>query len=331
MKVTGKILQILKGNMDKFVSGEQLGIKFKISRTAIWKSIQRLRAKGYRITAHKKEGYKLISVPDFLLPQEIQDGLKTKFIGKNIYYFRKIPSTNEHAKKLAMKGIEEGTVVIAERQTRGKGRLGRHWASPAGGIWLSVILRPKFTPQDAPIITMAATLAVARAIEEVTEINAKIKWPNDVVIEVKKKSQTKKPQVKKVCGILTEMAAEIARINYVIVGIGINVNNKIPRDLRSIACGLNEQQYDINRSLLAKRLLEKLEYYYCLMLEKRSAHIIKECRKLSVILGEMVKVRFPDRIITGRAININDKGSLILKLKNNTRQEIIAGDISLRR
>lgn len=331
MKVTGKILQVLKANRDKFVSGEQLGTKLNVSRTAIWKSIQRLRTKGYRIIAHKKEGYRLISVPDLLLPQEIQDGLKTKFIGKDIYYFKKTPSTNEYAKKLAIKGVAEGAVVIAEKQTRGKGRLGRHWVSPAGGIWLSVILRPKFTPQDASIITMTVTLAVVKAIEETTGIKAKIKWPNDVVIEIDKRRNSKKPQVKKVCGILTEMAAEISRINYIVVGIGINVNNKIPKDLRSIACRLNEQQSDINRFLLVRRLLEKLEYYYSLMLQEGPVHIIKECRKLSVILGEIVKVISVDRVITGKAVNINERGSLILKLKNNTRQEIIAGDVTLRR
>ncbi len=341
MRVGKEILQILRKNKDDFISGEDLAKKFNVSRTAVWKSIQRLRKKGYKIIAQKKEGYRLINIPDFLLPTEIQDGLKTKFIGKKIYYFKQTDSTNEQAKKFIIKGAVDGTVLISEEQTEGRGRLGRYWISSSGGIWLSVILRPRIKPRDAPIISMVATLSVARAIKEVTGINAKIKWPNDVVVEIfDKAKKDRKPAIRKVCGILTEMVAELSRINYMIVGIGINVNNQIPKNIQNIACSLKELGNKINRALLTQRVLEKLEYYYWLMLKEGPLNIIKECKDLSVILGKTVKVSFssedrfigsgPKQVFIGKVININDKGSLILKLKNNIRKEIIAGDVSLR-
>ena len=340
MRTGKKILQVLRNNKDSFISGEDLAKKFNISRTAIWKGIQRLRKKGYKIIAQKKEGYRLVNIPDFLLPTEIQDGLRTEFIGKKIYYFKQTDSTNKQAKKFIIKGAVDGTVLISEKQSEGRGRLGRHWASSSGGIWLSVILRPRIKPQDAPIITMAATLSVVRAIKEVTGINAKIKWPNDVIVEILDKTKkNKKPAIRKVCGILTEMVAEVSQINYIIVGIGINVNNKLPRNIQHIACSLKESGNKVNRSLLTQRLLEKLEYYYWLMLEEGPLKIIKECKQFSAILGKTVKVSFSseDRFIgtgakqvfIGKVININEKGSLILKLKNNSRKEIIAGDVSL--
>lgn len=317
---------MLKSNDGHFVSGQELGNKFKISRTAIWKSIQRLRAKGYKIRAGKKKGYRLINVPDFLLPTEIQEGLKTKFIGKNIHYFKQIDSTNEQAKKFASRGAAEGTLLIAEKQTRGKGRLGRRWVSPPGGIWMSVILKPNFSPQEAPVVTMVATVAVAEAIKEVTGVEAKIKWPNDVVIEINKNRI-----IRKVCGILTEMGAEVDRINYLVVGIGINVNNRLPKELSHTACSLNELAGKVSRTLLTRRVLQKVEYYYSLMLEKGADVIIKECRRLSTILGRMIKVTTAEEVIAGKAIDIDNKGSLILQLKNKTKKEIFAGEITLPR
>ncbi|MFH1239157.1 MAG: biotin--[acetyl-CoA-carboxylase] ligase [bacterium] len=324
MKAGIKILRILKSNEDNFVSGQELGNKFKISRTAIWKSVQRLRAKGYKIRAGKKKGYRLINVPDFLLPTEIQYGLKTKFIGRDMRYFTATDSTNEQAKKLASRGAAEGTVLIAEKQTRGKGRLGRHWVSPAGGIWMSVILRPDFAPSQAPMMTMVASLAVAGAIKEVTGLEAKIKWPNDVMIEINKNGV-----MRKVCGILTEMGAEVDRIHYLVVGIGINVNNQLPKELGHTACSLDELAGKVPRTLLARKVLEKLEYYYFLWLEKGAQVIMKEGRRLSAVLGRTIKVATAEGLITGKAIDIDNKGALILRLKNKTKKEILAGEVTL--
>ena len=324
MKTAVKILQTLKDNPGSFISGEQMAGRLNISRTAVWKSIQRLEGKGYKIKARKKEGYQLNNVPDFLLPAEIQDGLKTKFIGKDIRYYKEVDSTNEQAKKLAAKGIKEGTVLVAEKQTKGKGRLGRPWVSPPGGIWMSVILKPKFAPAEAPLVNMVATVAIAAAIKEVTGIGARIKWPNDVMIEINKNGA-----LRKVSGILTEMAAEVDRINYLIVGLGINVNNSLPGELKGLAVSLNDLQDNISRTLLARKVLEKFEYYYLLWREQGAGAIVRECRKLSAVLGRTVKVSMAQGVITGQAVDINDKGSLIIKLKDKTRKEILAGEVSL--
>jgi BirA family transcriptional regulator, biotin operon repressor / biotin---[acetyl-CoA-carboxylase] ligase len=327
MKTGIKILQNLKDNPGIFVSGEKLGGKFNISRTAVWKNVQRLKARGYLIEACKKEGYRLTGIPDFLLPPEIQDGLKTKFIGKKILHFKEVDSTNEQAKKTALKGTAAGTVLIAEKQTKGKGRLGKHWTSPTGGIWMSFILRPEFAPREAPLVTMVATLAVAGAIKEITGLEAWIKWPNDVVAGNR---QDKKNQpMKKICGILTEMTAEVDRINYLVVGIGINVNNQLPKELRSMAVTLKELCGDVSRPLLVKKVLEKFEDYYLLWRQKGAGVIVKECRKLSAVLGRMVKMTTSEGVIIAEAVDINDQGALVLKLKNKTFREILAGEVTL--
>ncbi|MFH1784129.1 MAG: biotin--[acetyl-CoA-carboxylase] ligase [bacterium] len=325
---TKKILNTLKSKTKGFVSGEQLGTSLKISRTAIWKSVERLRSNGYKIEAHKKEGYRLLGIPDSLLPQEIQYALRTKFVGKKIHYFKKIPSTNEHAKRFAAQGASEGTVVIAEMQTRGKGRLGKQWVSPAGGIWMSVVLRPSCSPQEAIFVTMIATLAARDAIEDLTGLKAFIKWPNDVMLKVP--SRKKSPSVlRKVCGVLTEMAAEVGRVNYLVVGMGLNVNNELPRFLEDIACSLCERSHEVDRLALTKSILEKFEYYYLLFLKEGPGSILRQVRKYSAILDKTVRVDLPGGSISAKALRITDRGTLVLKMKNGTKKDIIAGEVSL--
>ncbi len=222
-----KILNILRDRKEGYISGEELSKKLGISRTAIWKHIQALKREGYKINSQKRSGYSLISVPDLLLRYEIEKGLKTKILGKKIYHFKEIGSTNDFATELARKGIGEGAIVIAETQTKGKGRLGREWSSPFGGLWLSIILKPKILPTQAPRMTVIAALGAAKTIKKLYSLDAFIKWPNDVLI----RSQISdiRYQMKKVCGILTEMGAEQDTVNYVVIGIGANLNVDIKK------------------------------------------------------------------------------------------------------
>ncbi|GAJ11566.1 unnamed protein product, partial [marine sediment metagenome] len=229
----GDMLKFLREK--EYVSGEVLAQKLSISRVAIWKQIQKLKDMGYKITSDQNLGYCLVSRPDLLLPQEIQRGLSTKYIGKEIYYFPELKSTNIMAKEKALhraEGISEGTLIIAERQSAGKGRLGREWFSPAGGIWLSIILYPQLSPSYISRITLMTAVAVVKAIKVCTQIESQIKWPNDILINEKK-----------VCGILTEMSAELDIINWVVVGIGINVNidyREFPEDIQENTISLKE-------------------------------------------------------------------------------------------
>ncbi|NLK01318.1 MAG: biotin--[acetyl-CoA-carboxylase] ligase, partial [Clostridia bacterium] len=208
-----RILGILQEGGSAYISGEKISEILGVSRSAVWKHIENLREEGYEIDSATKKGYKLISVPDILFPQEISPGLDTKRLGKSLRHFHVLDSTNEYARVLAEEGAKEGTVVIAEQQKKGRGRMDRPWFSPRGGIWFSVIFRPPFRPHRAPGITLVSTAAVTNALSIITGLEPLIKWPNDIYIEGRK-----------VGGILTEMRAEMDRIHYIIQGIGINAN-----------------------------------------------------------------------------------------------------------
>ena len=209
-----KILEVILDNEKEFISGEELSKKLGISRTAIWKHIRILRSQGYNIESVNKKGYRLVDEPtDLLNPQNIYRNLKTKFIGKNVLHFETIDSTNDYAKKIGNE-LRDGSVIISEEQTKGKGRLGRVWESKAGeGIWMSIILKPNIIPNKAPFITLIAGASIVKALN-ILGVDAKIKWPNDITINNKKLS-----------GILTELSAEIERVNYIVVGIGMNVKD----------------------------------------------------------------------------------------------------------
>ncbi|URZ04747.1 biotin--[acetyl-CoA-carboxylase] ligase [Clostridium felsineum] len=216
METKSKVLQILKANSHDFVSGQRISDELGITRTAIWKNIKSLRDNGYTISSVTNKGYKLDSCPDILTYEEIKEELKTKFIGRKIVHFNSTNSTNIEAKKLAETGEKEGTIVIAEEQTLGKARMGESWYSPKGeGIWMSIILRPEVGPEFAAEITNAAIEAVGKGLIKI-EPNIEIKKPNDIVLDGRK-----------ICGILTEIDGELTLLNYIIIGIGINVNQEV--------------------------------------------------------------------------------------------------------
>ncbi|MBA7541511.1 Bifunctional ligase/repressor BirA [subsurface metagenome] len=315
---------ILKFLRDKeYVSGEVLAQKLGISRVAVWKQIQKLKDMGYKITSDQNLGYCLVSRPDLLLPQEIQRGLSTNYVGKKIYYFPELKSTNIMAKEKALhraEGIDEGTLIIAERQSAGKGRLGREWFSPVGGIWFSIILYPQLSPSYISRITLMTAVAVVKAIKTCTQIKSQIKWPNDILINEKK-----------VCGILTEMSAELDIINWVVVGIGINVNidhREFPEDIQKNTISLKETSgKEISRVKLAQTFLQEFEKYYEILKGREFSSILKEWKLYSHTLGKKIKVDMGEKIITGEAMDINESGALILKKEDGELLEIISGTI----
>ena len=305
------------------ISGEQLGRKFNISRTAVWKHINELRKKGYEITSSPRLGYSFVKSTDLLLPEEISLGLNTHFIGKHVLYREEVTSTQDVAGELAQRGVEEGMVVISERQTRGRGRKGRSWDSPAGGgIYLSIVLRPNFSLTQVIQIPLIAGVAVSRAIKRVTPLQPRIKWPNDITIGGKK-----------VGGILTETSSEIDRVNYIVLGIGINVNTQrslLPEPIRVVATSLAEEcgEY-VSRVRFLQCLLAEFETLYNEFLVSGFDTIREEWKALDNTIGSWVKVSSGEEEIEGEALDIDREGFLLIRKKDGDVKRIISGDVSL--
>ena len=284
----------------------------------MWKYINKLREDGYVIEAVPHLGYKLKSSPDKLFSFEVSSGLKNEVIGKrSLFYYESIESTNDKAYELAEKGAPEGSLVVAENQTRGKGRMGRKWVSPkGGGIYMSLILRPDAETDQIPAITLIAASGVIRAIKKVCSVEARMKWPNDVVIDGKK-----------VCGILTEIKAQPDRVDFVVLGIGINVNTpsgKLPPGATSLRMECNSR---VNRTELIKKVLEELEVHYTRFKKEGFVSLREECRDLSSILGKRVKVEEHRRVIEGAAWDIDQKGALIIRTDNGALERVFSGDV----
>ncbi|MDD5259412.1 MAG: biotin--[acetyl-CoA-carboxylase] ligase [bacterium] len=324
------VLGLLRKQTGTYMSGEAMAAKLGVSRIAIWKQIQSLKKHGYDISALKKNGYILRSSPDLMLPTEIKAGLQAKMFCPKIYYFPSIDSTNNFAKKLAQSGAPEGTLVLAEMQTQGKGRLGRSWFSPAGGsICFSLVLRPEVLPAYAQRFTLMAGIAVAAAIKKVCGAAIQLKWPNDLVI-------AGKGTYLKVGGILTEMGAESDRVNYLVTGIGLNVNidkNKFPAELRSKVTSLKAQvpgNLPVVRVKLLQQILLELERYYKRFLAGDWKNIVHEYRSFEILAGKNVKIRQGEEIISGKVIEIDAEGRLVLKSKNQVFR-VIAGEVTLQK
>lgn len=317
-----KILKLLKENED-FISGESISKKFGVTRAAIWKSIKALKGEGYDIESISKKGYRLLSSPDILSYEEVKENLNTKFIGSKIYYYDSIDSTNKMAKDIAHKE-EEGTIIVAEEQLEGRGRLGRTWASPKKkGIYFSIILKPRVSPTKVAKLTLLGAAAVNLALDEIG-INSQIKWPNDIVINGKK-----------VCGILTEMSSELNFINYVVIGIGINVNlgeEDIPEDIRHKATSLKiESKKGVNRKNLLAVILNRFEELYVLFKDDGEiADAIEICRNNSAVIGKEVLVMDGNDEKVGKAIDINEEGELIVVFEDGKAESIFSGEISIR-
>ncbi|HET6458397.1 MAG TPA: biotin--[acetyl-CoA-carboxylase] ligase [Nitrosopumilaceae archaeon] len=296
----------------------------KLSRAAVWKHIKKLQSLGYKINSKPKSGYKLIKTTDLLLPWEISDGLETKFFGKRIYYFDILDSTQNFAIDLASKKIESGTLVISEKQTHGRGRLDRKWVSPSGCIWISLILYPEFEISASTLFPLITSLALATAIEKILKIKPKLKWPNDVTINDKK-----------VAGVLVDAAIESGKIDYLVLGIGINFKinpSEIEKMIKHTAnyygvTTLLKKNENMNPVRLVQRFLLELEKLYQISLKKEHAFFIREWTKRSSTIGKSIVITFPNETLRGKALRIDDDGALVISNKGKTRR-VIVGDVS---
>ena len=323
-----EILKMLKKAKGRYVSGKSISRKTDVSRAAICKHVSALKKYGYAIASRKGQGYKLVKPSNKLLPWEIGNGLKTQLVGREIHHFGVIDSTQDLAIKLAEENVPEGSVVIAEKQKRGRARVGRKWSAPEGGIWLSIILRPKIPTAESTILPLAVSLAVCNAMRSVCKVNAKLKWPNDVIINGKK-----------VSGILAEMSCEADRINYVVIGIGINANVNI-RKIESAIRGtagyygatslMKEVGKEVDRIALVRKILAELEDVYLELEKEGSDMIIQAWKNLSATLGTNVTVSLNEMCFEGKAVDIDYDGALLVKLPNGNIKRIVAGDVYVR-
>ena len=319
------IVELLKSAGDNFISGESIAGKLGISRTAVWKHIRNLRKSGYEIISRERCGYKLKDAPDLLLPSEIQIGLDTEIIGKEMHYYPSVDSTNRVAKALAYHGAADGTIVVAEEQENGKGRLERKYYSPRGkGIWFSIILRPKFLPHDAPKCTLMAAVAVAEAMNRFN-LKAEIKWPNDILFDGRK-----------LVGILTEITGEMGKITYIVIGVGINVDIKrdeFPEELKNIAASLSEMGgVELSRVEFFRAVLEEFDKLYRKVKASGFEDEFNLWKKYNVTLGKNVRVISAGdggEIFTGKAVDLNADGALIVETAQGLRT-VYAGDVSIR-
>jgi BirA family biotin operon repressor/biotin-[acetyl-CoA-carboxylase] ligase len=313
-----KILKTLYEKKDEYVPLEQLLNETGRSQKEVENGFLTLEDEGYIIN-HSKLGYRLIKTPNLILPYEVKKGLKTEIIGHDIHYFKEVDSTNNVAKYLAEDGAEEGTIVVAEIQNRGKGRRGKTWISPPGGIWMSIILRPDIPPFSAPQLTLVTGVAVAKTLKKELKLDVGIKWPNDILIGDKK-----------VCGILTEVNASVNKVNYVVVGIGIDMNVDVPlfpQDLQKGATSLkNELDTEINGPILVQKFLLEFESLYNKFIEGKFPEILSEWRILSQTIGKQVEVRTRGKTVRGEAVGINKDGVLILELEDGSLRKMISGE-----
>ena len=316
---------------DGFVSGEEMSRRLGITRAAIWKKIKALRERGYEIEGSTAKGYRLIKTPEFSV-EELKILVKGDF-GKEIIFHESLDSTNTLAMELAEKGGHHGThgtVVIADRQLKGKGRLGRTWFSlPQCNIYMSVIVRPEIEPKDATLLTIMSAISCARAIRNSTGIEVKIKWPNDLMVSERKLG-----------GILTEMKSDQDRIIFAVIGIGINVNSSLdafPPEVRAVAASVMEElrekgySQEISRTLIIAAILNELERWFKVLIKGGRIQLINEWKKLSSTLGRKVKVVSGKDKFSGIAEDIDDEGMLILRLPSGGLKKISAGDVFMLR
>jgi len=320
-----EILRLLKEPSSAFLSGQEISHRLKVSRTAVWKRINHLRNLGYEIEASTRSGYRLIQSPDLLTPLEIKPILKTKWVGKKMHHFHTLDSTNSKAYQLALNGAEEGEVVIAECQEKGRGRLGRQWFSPPFlNLYLSVILRPKIPPHEASLITLMAAVATADTVQKFSGLLPLIKWPNDILL-----------RDRKLAGLLNEIHSEMDRIHFVILGIGVNLNmdeKMFSKEIRAAATSLKiEMGQPISRKAFLQSLLLELEKWYSIFLKEGNMVILKAWRDRAHIKGRRVKVTSFGEAIFGTAVDVDSDGALILETADGKRKRIVAGDIEYNR
>lgn len=316
-----KILAALR-EAEGYVSGQELCEQFGVSRTAVWKAINQLKKEGYEIEAVQNRGYHIVSAPDVLSENELRSIRKTRWIGENIYYYDVTDSTNLRANRLAEEGAPHGTLVVADAQEAGRGRRGRAWDSVGGiSIYMTLLLKPDIDSANASMLTLVAAMAVSEGIRRVTGLDAKIKWPNDIVVNGKK-----------VCGILTEMSAQMDYVNHIVIGIGINVHNEsFPEEIASTATSLlMESGKRWNRAELIEAVWEAFEDYYEVYLATQDLKGLRNgYDALLVNKGQRVRVLDPKEPFEGVAQGVTDRGELIVDTWES-RKLVSSGEVSVR-
>ena len=301
------------------VSGQAISAELGVTRAAVWKQIEQLRALGFVIESQGKQGYRLLSCPDSLMAPVIARGLQTRWAGRQIVYLPSVDSTNRRARQLAAEGAPHGTLVIADEQTAGRGRRGRGWISPAGeGVFMSLILRPQSHPSEVARLSMQTALAVALSIAQTTGLDARIKWPNDIVCGGRK-----------VCGMLLEMNADEQAVHDVVAGIGINVHQtQFAPEIAQTASSLDLLSGKrVCRAALVRAFLEAFERAEALAAQ---GALMDAYRARSATLGQRVQVIAPAGSFTGTALEVTDSGSLIVEDEEGQRREVLAADVSVR-
>lgn len=320
-----EVLNILREREGEYVSGQKISRELDVSRTAIWKSIESLREIGFRIESSPRRGYRFEAGPERIVGLDIEVGLGTRIIGRNVVSFDTVPSTIDVAIALAQDNAVEGTVVVSEAQGGGRGRLGRKWSSPAGvGIWCSIVLRPSVPPRDAPKLTLLTAVSVARVLNENYGLDARIKWPNDVILNGRK-----------ICGALTELVAEQDAVRYMIASFGLNVNqtrSKFPEEVRSIATSMRiESRKKLNRPEVFRRVLRELDARYVQFKDGAGREILEQWRELSCTLGQHIKVQLRGETVEGIARDLDDDGSLLVEAGNGVVRAVAYGDVTILR
>ncbi|KAA8751400.1 biotin--[acetyl-CoA-carboxylase] ligase [Paenibacillus sp. UASWS1643] len=316
------LLHMLLNAEGRFVSGEEISRNLSISRTAVWKHVNKLRDMGYEFEAVSRKGYRLVTKPDSIDATGLQLALDTTVFGRKAVLLTSTLSTQGDVLKLAEQGQAEGAVVIAEEQTGGRGRFGRQWFSPPGkGIWMSVLLRPDLPLQHTPQLTLLTGVAVCRAVRACSGVDAGIKWPNDLLIDGRK-----------VCGILLESTVEDHEVRYCIAGIGVDVNfdpEDYPEDLTTIATSLKmETGQSVDRTKLTAAILTELEQLYFLYQKEGFGVISALWEALSVSMNREITVTNPHGVIEGKAIGLDPSGALIVEKHDGEHTLIISGEIS---
>lgn len=319
MPQTARVLELLRARQGTYLSGEELSSQLAVSRTMIWKHIRQLEAAGYVIEAVPHLGYRLVSAPDRLLPAEILAGLATKKLGRKVVCFQETSSTNDRALELAARREPEGTVVAAEHQTRGRGRRERFWYSPSGqNLLFTVLFRPPWIAEQAPLLTLLMAVAVVEGIHQATGLWARIKWPNDLLVDGAK-----------VAGILTESQAQADRIAFAICGVGVNVNAAPRQHVRHPAASLTELLGRPQPRLpLLRAILESADRLYLAALKAGPQPIIAAWQQYALAMGTQVQVDLPDGSqVQGMNMGVDDSGALLIRLENGLNRRLASGEV----
>lgn len=314
-----RILEMLREGAPGFVSGDEIGRRLGLTRAAVWKRVRDLRAEGYRIEARRSEGYRLEAEGGPFHAEAIRRATRVHPVGADIHYFPELDSTNARARELAAEGARGGTCVIADRQTAGRGRLGRAWLSPPGvNLYLSVILRPEIPPAEAPKLTLAAAVALAEAVEETTALTPEIKWPNDLLL-----------RRKKAAGILTEMEAEMDRVHFVILGVGVNVNaTEFPEDIAATATSLRlAAGREVPRAAFTGALLDAVERCSGELERGGFAGLRERWLARAAYRGEPVRIDAGGRTVRGTLADLAEDGALVLRGEDGGEVRVLAGDV----